>query len=234
MNTASNAINVQITTNDILAICLGNCQYAFNTYTEITSLSYSGTTLSLALSDPTTVNFPINSISIEVGGFNCPINAGSSLSALTCTLRTNTDGTATLVTGSITPIVIVGTYGIAGLASGVPPLSIPLVATSLSLATGGNNGGYVISLNGKGFPLDKSKMTIRLCNNQATISSISNIKADFYVPACSSTGAQTVSVTVGSTTNTDLTFTYTDGSATAPTIISLSPSTANPTLKGTL
>ena len=63
-------INVQITTNGVPAICTGNCGYSFNTYSEITSLSYpgTGTTLSLALSDPTSLGFSVNSVKVTVGG----------------------------------------------------------------------------------------------------------------------------------------------------------------------
>ena len=53
----------------------------------------------------------------------------------------------------MTPVVSVGNYGIAGLATGVNPLSVPLVCSSLSVTTGGNNGGYLISMSGHGFPL---------------------------------------------------------------------------------
>lgn len=149
-------------------------------------------------------------------------------------MATNTDGTPILVAGDVTPVVAIQQYGIAGLATGVTALSIPLVATSLSIATGGDNGGYLISLNGAGFPLDKTKMSITMCGNKATIKSINNIKADFYVPACATLGAKSVTVEVGSLSDASLTFTYTDGSGTAPVINSLSPSSANPGLKGTI
>ena len=89
----------------------------------------------------------------------------------------------------MTPIVEIYPYGIANLASGVNPLNIAFVASSLSVATGGNNGGYLITVFGQGFPLDKTKMTISVCGAQATITTITNIKADFYVPACGSLGS---------------------------------------------
>jgi len=57
-------------------------------------------------------------------------------------------------------LVYVNQYGIAGLASGVNPLSIPLNTDSLSSTTGGNNGGYLITLTGSGFPLDVSLIKI--------------------------------------------------------------------------
>ena len=63
-------------------------------------------------------------------------------------MAANTDGTAILVAGSVTPVVAIQTYGIAALQSGVSPLSVNLVASSLSTSTGGDNGGFLISLNG--------------------------------------------------------------------------------------
>ena len=88
---------------------------------------------------------------------------------------TNTDSTPTLVAGDVTPLISLDQFGIAGLASGVNPLSIPLNTNSLSSTTGGNNGGYLITMAGTGFPLDKSKITIEICQKQATIKSINNI-----------------------------------------------------------
>lgn len=169
LNTVSAGINVQVKTNGVPAVCTGTCLYTFNTYTEITALSYSGTTLSLALSDPTSANFVINTITVTVGGQPCTVNGGSTLASLTCTMAANTNGSPILVAGSVTPVVAVGAYGIAGLATGVSPLSVSLVTSSLSVSTGGNNGGYLITLNGVGFPLDKSKMTITICGNRGTI-----------------------------------------------------------------
>lgn len=91
-----------------------------------------------------------------------------------------------------------------------------------------------MTLNGKGFPLDKSQLSISVCGNSATIKSITNINAEFYLPACSTTTSQTVTVTVGSNTASNLAITYTDGSLSAPTIYSISPTSANPGVKGTL
>lgn len=236
LNTVGTTHSVLVTTNGVPSVCTGSCGYTFNTDTEITSLSYPGTglTLSLALSDPNSKNFAINTISISVGGQPCAVDGGSTLAALTCTMNKNSDNTAILVAGSVTPIVKVGTFGIAGLASGVAPLNIPLTTTGLSVTTGGNNGGYLITLTGTGFPLDKTKMSIEVCAKKATIQSITNINAQFYIPACGTTGVETVTVTVGTLTNTAQTFTFTDGSGTAPTITQLVPASANPGIKGTL
>ena len=147
LNTDSNSINVQVMTNGVPSVCTGTCSYTFNSYTEVTSLSRTGTTLNFALSDPTPLNFAVNTISVSVGGQACTSVSGT-LTALSCTMAANTDGTAILVAGSVTPVISINTYGIAALQTGVNPLTVSLVATSLSTSTGGDNGGYLISLNG--------------------------------------------------------------------------------------
>ena len=149
-------------------------------------------------------------------------------------MEANTDGTPILVAGLVTPLIVVSQYGIAGLANGVSPLDIPLGCNSLSVTSGGNNGGYLISLTGTGFPLDKKMMEIKVCNNSATINTISNINVAFFVPACSVVGAQNVEVTVGADTCSNVAFTYSDGSSTAPTISQLSPASANHGVKGVI
>lgn len=236
LHTDSNSINVLVTTNGVPSVCTGSCAYSFNTYTEVTSLSYSGsgTTLNFALSDPTTINFAPTSVSVSVGGQPCNVDGGSTLAAMTCTMSANTDSTPILVAGQVTPVISVPHYGIAGLASGVTPLTVGLSTTSLTTTSGGDNGGYLISLNGAGFPLDKSKITIEVCSKNATVKSVTNIKVDFYIPKCGTLGAQNVIVKVGSNTDNAQSFTYVDGSGTAPTITNLIPASANPGLKGTL
>ena len=74
--------------------------------------------------------------------------------------------------------------GIVGLANGISPLSISLGCTSLSVTSGGNNGGYLVSLTGTGFPLDKKLIDIQMCNNSATVNAVNNIQVDFFVPTC--------------------------------------------------
>lgn len=149
-------------------------------------------------------------------------------------MATNTDGTAILVAGDVTPVVSISPIGIAGLASGISPLSIPLTTSSVTPTSGGNNGGFLISLHGTGFPLDKSQITIEVCSKNANIKAVSNIKVDFEVPACANLGNQQITVKVGTLTDTTQVFDYIDGSTSAPTITQLSPTSANPGLKGVL
>lgn len=146
-------------------------------------MSYTGTTLQFAISDPTNKGFLAADLVVEVQGRTCSSVAGT-IASLTCTMTANSNGSPTLVAGDVTPLVYLKQYGIAGLASGVNPLSVPLLASSLSSTSGGNNGGYLVTLTGSGFPLDPTKITIEMCQKQATVKSSNNIQVEFYVPSC--------------------------------------------------
>lgn len=174
LNTYSASINVLVKTNNIPAVCTGTCAYAFKTYSEIDTLSNTGATLTLGVTDPTSAGFALADISVTVGGLACTGLTGT-VASFTCTMTKNTDNTPILVAGDVTPVVYIKNYGIVGLQTGTGPLSVPLAATSLSVTTGGDNGGYLIKLVGTGFPTDKSKMSLTLCSKNATIESITNI-----------------------------------------------------------
>jgi hypothetical protein len=92
----------------------------------------------------------------------------------------------------------------------------------------------IFSLVGTGFPLSIGQITITICNRSAIIVSINNVQVDFVVPACGTIGNRTINVTINSVSDTSLNFTYVNGSTTAPLISSLSPTSANPGVKGTL
>jgi hypothetical protein len=234
LNTQSSAANVIITTNGVPSICTGDCKFTFSLYSEVTSLSRTGTVLSFAISDPTTVGFTASQVTVTVQGKPCVVDTSKPITALTCQLPTNADTSLALsASNSVTPTVWVGTHGIAALATGVTPFSVPLVVNPLTVSTGGTNGGYVITIAGNGFPTDASKISITLCSAAATIKTTSSTQVAFYIPSCASTGSQTLNVAVGGVTDTSRTFSYAAPSG-APTIISLTPNTANPGIKGVL
>jgi hypothetical protein len=233
LSTPSNGINVLVNTNGMPSICTGDCQYSFYLYSEITLLSYSGSLLSFALSDNLGSNFTASDITVAVQGSNCVVDTSNPITNLTCQLATNSDTTPALVAGSVTPIVSIKNFGIAGLKSGVNPLSVPLVVSNISTTSGGTNGGYLVSISGHGFPTDKSKISIVICNSTASIKSTNNIMVTFYVPSCPTNDTQVINVKVGLLTDSSLSFSY-SAPTNAPTIISLSPTSSNPGSKGTL
>lgn len=103
LNTYSNSPSLSVIVNDISSICLKNCSYTFKDLSKITSLSLSGSTLSLAISDPTSLNFTASTVKIKVGGLPCTISNASTIGSITCALQTNTDGSPILVAGLVTP-----------------------------------------------------------------------------------------------------------------------------------
>jgi hypothetical protein len=172
-------------------------------------------------------------VKVNVQGKTCTVDTNQSISALTCQLPVAGNGSLALVaSSSVTPIVWVRDYGIAGLANGVSPFAVPLVVNAPT-ANGGTNGGYYISLTGKGFPTNIDDISITLCSAKAAIKSTTSTQVDFYVPKCNTNGSQTITVKVGGITDTNQSFTYTDP-VNAPTIMSISPTSANPGIKGTL
>lgn len=190
LNTNSSSINVLVNTNSIPAICIGNgtCDYEFKAYTEISSLSNTGTTLNFALADLLSQSFTASDITVTVDGQPCTSVSGA-IGSLTCTMTANTDGTPILIAGNVVPLIYVKPLGIAALGSSASALSVSLATSSLSPSTGGNNGGYLITLAGTGFPLDKTLVTVSVCGSNAVIHSINNIEIQFYLPQCANTGS---------------------------------------------
>ena len=162
------------------------------------------------------------------------MDGASTLTSLTCAIKKNEANGPTLVAGSMTPIVFLKGIGIVKLKPGVTPIQVSLITTSITSASNGNNGGYEATITGSGFPLDSSKINITLCGKKATVKSIQNTNLKIIVPSCASVGAQALSITLNGLTNTNLQFAYTDASATAPTITSVTPSSSNPAMKGKL
>lgn len=227
----SNTPNVIVKTNGIPSICTGDCSYSFALYSEVTSLSLSGTVLSFAISDPTLKILTANDVKVTVQGKTCTVDTNTPISALTCQLPvTGTGSLALVASSSVTPLVWVRDYGIAALASGVSPFVVPLMVNA-PIVTGGTNGGYFISLTGKGFPTNPDDISITLCSAKAAINSTTSTQVDFYVPKCNTNGSQTITVKVGGITDTSQSFSYTDP-VKAPTIMSISPTSANPGIKG--
>jgi len=189
LNTQAASVNVLVKTNGIPSICNGTCAYTFDTFSEISSLSLSGSKITLALSDIKNKVFTHNDVTVQANGNPCAIDPASSITSLSCYVQNNTDTTPLLVAGTFTPLVTIKNIGIVALASGVSPLTVPLTILTLSVTSGGTNGGTLTSINGNGFPLEKNLINITVCSKLATIKSVNNIDVQFYVPSCATTGS---------------------------------------------
>ena len=162
------------------------------------------------------------------------MDGASTLSKLTCAIKKNEANGPTLVAGSMTPIVSLKDFGIVKLRTGVNPIQVSLNVTSITAAGTGNNGGYEATITGSGFPLNSSKINITLCGKRATVKSIQNTNVKIIVPSCASIGVQNLSITANGIINTNLSFTYSNASSTAPRINSVTPKSSNPAMKGKL
>lgn len=80
------------------------------------------------------------------------INFEGNTTIFSCSLPTNNDGTPQLSAGSYLPTVYVNPYGYIDFDSNVTAINIPLTLTLATPNNGGSNGGYIITVNGTGFP----------------------------------------------------------------------------------
>jgi hypothetical protein len=152
----------------------------------------------------------------------------------TCKLPNNTDNTAIITAGSHTPVVYINNIGFAAIDPSLTPVVVSLSLTSVTNPSGGVNGGYSATIIGTGFPADISTINFTLCNQQASISSLTNIQAIVNVPQCGTTAVtQNIVANFNSLTSNNLPFSYTTTSS-AVTITAISPTSWSPVLKGVL
>lgn len=235
LSTPSSSPNVLVTVNGVPSVCVGNCEYTFLTNAPtLTSATISGPTVTLSLTDPIPINYNLNDVTVLIGTQPCKIsNPSAPISNFQCQLPANADGTANMPAGSYMPTVSISQFGLVPATSNVKPFNYSLTLTSLNFTSGGLNGGYLLKLQGTGFPTDAQSASITICGQKATIKSITNINAEIYVPSCSNLGSTPISISNGVTTSNSLNFDYIN--AAPPGIIfSVNPQTYNPSLKGTM
>lgn len=199
-----------------------------STIPQITSQTKdaTGRTITVAISNPAGTNYPNSQITAKVDGQICTIATGT-FTSFTCTLPANS-----VRAGSYDVEVVVAGAGVVSVQTGVAKLFYDLVLTSLSSATGGDNGGYAVQINGAGFPSDVTQATITLCSKNALVTSTSNTVTTIIVPACPASGAQTISYTFNGISKT-IAFTYSTPTIT-PTVTSVSPQSYSPVQKGVM
>ena len=228
---------VEVSVNSIMAVCATvsatNCGYQFKDMGKVTALSRTGSTVTLTITDPQTVGYALTDVHVTIAGQHCAVNTGAgSIASFTCTMTENTDATPILIADSNTPKVFVVGGGMLELDTGVNPLPETLTANVPTATLDGNNGGYPATLTGTGFPLSTSDVTVTVCGNGATVSSVTNIEIIFEMPSCANINAQTVEVaTTSAAAPVTTSFTYADAASTAPSISSLTPASANPGIK---
>ncbi len=236
MFSAVSSASVIVNVNGVYSVCNTNdCSYTFinaNSFITAQTISSSdplGGTISVTISDPSNNNYALSTLTAIVDQQPCTIVSGS-FASFTCTLPMN---------AGISPVIRAGSYdiylsslgsGVIGVQSGVSKLVFDLVLTSLSSLSGGTNGGYTLTINGKGFPSDRSSPVITLCGVKAIITQISNTQTTIIVPACTTVGAQDINYLYNGI-NKQISFSYTTP-VIVPVINSVSPSTFNPTKKG--
>lgn len=217
------------------SVCLGSCGYNFlSTSPEVTAASISGKVVTLSLTDPGLIGYTLSDVTVTIGGQPCTIaNLASPIGGFTCNLPVNSDNTANVPAGNYFPVVTIKQSGTVPLVNSITAFNFPLTLTTLSVTSGGTNGGYVMTLTGTGFPSSISGATVNICGKQAAITSINNIQAQIIVPNCPNLGSTPVSIANTATTSNTLPFNYITPTPPA-TIFSVTPQSYNPSLKGTM
>lgn len=196
MTTYATKPSVRVTVAGIPSACNADCSYDF--ITSVPSVTAAAITsvsqLTLTVTNPGTA--VLADLTVTLDGQTC-VNLTGTFASFACKLPVNADLTPVLRAGSYLPVVFIKNVGFIDCdLSLVSPIVIPLTLTSLSLSTGGNNGGLQIDVTCKGLPSNASEISLTLCNQPVTINSISNTKANIIVPPCQGfTGAKDIIAT---------------------------------------
>jgi hypothetical protein len=135
----------------------------------IKTLSFVNPTLTLSFQNTSSLNInTTSSASITINDVPCIIFSNSTLNNFKCSIA-SVNGTAPLSAGVATIVVYIKPYGIIQLATGLSPLTIPLVVSSVSSTSGGSNGGSINRFVGSGFSPYISLISIVVCDKYATI-----------------------------------------------------------------
>jgi hypothetical protein len=232
MRTYSDKPNVRVTVSGIPSACNTDCTYTFvNSVPVVTAASLSGYTLSLIISDPGSLNAPLSDITVLLDNQPCT-NLQGTMVSFTCDLPKNSDDTPILTAGSHYPVVRVNPVGLVSLDPAINPIIIGLALTSVTSSSGGLNGGYEVTVSGKGFPQTTSQIDFTLCSKKCTLNSLNNIEAKLAVPDCATVGASDIQASYKTETAT-VSFTYTSISNSVE-ITSISPISWSPVMKGVM
>lgn len=154
MFSASSTPQVIVKSNNIHAVCSRDCSYTFvSTIPLITSQtkSVNGVTVSVTIADPLGLTYPNSNLNVKVDGQICTITSGT-YNSFSCNLSTNIYGSPNIRAGSYDVQVYISGKGFVGVQTGVASINYDLVLSSLSMSSGGRNGGYYIYIYGAGFP----------------------------------------------------------------------------------
>lgn len=164
---AGRQANVIVTVNGIKSVCLDNCEYNFLPNTPlITSQTLSGSTVSITLSNPLSLSYSVDMLTVKIDGKVCIVNAGGSFSSFTCQLPVNADASPILRAGDYNAEIMLMEVGLINIQAGVAPIHYGLSINSVTQSSGGTNGGFEVVLKGKGFPSTAVGAKITLCGVQ--------------------------------------------------------------------
>lgn len=111
----------------------------------------------MTITDPLSATYPNTDLTVKVDGRICQISSGA-YPTFSCTLPTDGGSPARplIRAGSYDVEVFVLNKGYVAVDPTLAKLDYDLYLTSLAPSTGGTNGGYLININGAGFPSNPS------------------------------------------------------------------------------
>jgi hypothetical protein len=184
MKTHSSKPTVQVTVNGIPSACNTDCSYTFiDSVPALTALSMTGNTVSISLSDPSSLNAALDKLTVTIDNKPC-ISLTGTMASFTCTLPQNPDNTPTLTAGKHYPTIKIDPLGYANIDKTIAAITVAFALTSVSPTSGSANGGYDVTVVGTGFPSSPKDITFKICGQFCTIKSLTNVGAVLTIPSC--------------------------------------------------
>jgi hypothetical protein len=192
-----------------------------------------GSLVTLSLNDPGSLGYSLTDVTVTIGGQECLIvDDTAPIGNFMCQLPVNTDSSPIVPAGTYFPRINVAQIGLIVPAASVTAFNFPMTISSIDVTSGSYYGGYILTMQGTGFPLEIADATVTICGVSATIKSLTNIEATILVPQCA-IGAETITISSASASSNQIAFDYINGPPPA-FIYSISPNSHNPSMKGLL
>ena len=207
--------NVVVTSKGIPAV--GSFTFAYSSSVTPTVASISPTrivgTTNLTITG-TNFGSNVSNLWVTVGSAPCTIQAVTS-TEVTCTL-------GPLPRGPHSVSFSVNGVGLATIASGFSSLQSPRIINSVTPATGGVNGGTLLTIKGNGFHVDSTVVTV--ADRACVVSSVTIDTIECSTGAAPA-GQASLVVTSGGSSYDSTTFTYT--AEATPSVTSVSPTSGS-------
>ena len=135
MRTYSDKPNIMVKVNEIDSACNTDCRYTFlQQVPTVTNVELDGYTLSMTLTNPQSINLPLDQISVFLDNQPC-ISLTGTLTSFTCELPYNEEDISPILSaGSHYPVILLSSLGYADIDDELMPIEISLEIFGFDLA----------------------------------------------------------------------------------------------------